>query len=135
MTSTQNTLSFQGFNVTNVVLERPFGFTTGEFSINIEHLVQVNTANKNLFQIVYIVTLNDKDKLFNLQVKAVADFQIIGEIGSVIYESFINVNAPAIAYPYLRAFVSNLVLQAGMNPIIMPPVNFTHINTTKEIPN
>ncbi len=135
MASTQNAISFQGFNVTNVVFERPSGFTSGEFNINIEHLVQVNADNKDLFLIVFIVTLNDKDKLFNLQVKAVADFQIIGDVDSVIYESFINVNAPAIAYPYLRAFVSNLVTQAGMNPIIMPPVNFTRQITNNEIPN
>ncbi len=35
-----------------------------------------------------------------------------------------SVNAPAIAYPFFRAFVSTLVLNAGYNPIILPPINF-----------
>ncbi len=133
MASIQNAITFLGFNVINVVFERPLGFSTGEFSINIEHLAQVNTENSSLFQAIFIVTLNDKDKVFNLQVKAAADFQVIGEVAPDVYDSFINVNAPAIAYPYLRAFVSNLVMQAGMNPIIMPPVNFMRPSSKKEV--
>lgn len=128
MASIQNAINFLGFNVTNVVFERPHGLNQGEFQINIEHIAQINPSDKNLFQAVFIVTVTDSEKKFNLQVKAVADFQIIGEIEENIYTSFINVNAPAIAYPYLRAFVSNIILQAGMAPIILPPVNFTKAN-------
>jgi len=133
MATIQNALTFHGFNVTNVVFERPLGFNNGEFSINIEHLAQVNAEDKSYFQAIFIVTLTDKDSKFNLQVKATADFQVIGEVPQEIYDSFVNVNAPAIAYPYLRAFVSNLVMQAGMNPIIIPPLNFMQPQNKKEI--
>lgn len=37
---------------------------------------------------------------------------------------FFSVNAPAIAFPFLRAYVSNLLLQSGMEPIVLPSVNF-----------
>jgi len=114
-----------GFNVFNLVFERPQDFFAGEFNINIEHISQINTDDKNLFQAVFILTFNDKDKAFNLQVKGVADFKVIGEVPDDVYDSFVNINAPAIAYPYLRAFISNITLQSGMAPIIIPPLNFT----------
>lgn len=48
---------------------------------------------------------------------------------SAIDEEFISsnfpyVNAPAISYPFLRAFVSNLTLNAGYSPVMLPSVNF-----------
>lgn len=48
---------------------------------------------------------------------------------SAIDEEFMSsnfpyVNAPAISYPFLRAFVSNLTLNAGYSPVMLPSVNF-----------
>jgi preprotein translocase subunit SecB len=125
MATIQNAINFISFNITNVVFERPHDFKTGEFQIHIEHLSQIHKEDKNSFQTIFIVTISDNDKKFNLQVKAIADFQIVGEIEKEVYNSFVNINDPAIAYPYLRAFVSNIIVQAGMPPIIIPPINFT----------
>lgn len=41
---------------------------------------------------------------------------------------FIKINAPAIAYPYLRAFISNLTLQSGYEPAILPTLNFVTLS-------
>ena len=51
------------------------------------------------------------------------------ETGDVISEGFKEthfpyVNAPAIAYPYVRTFVSNLTLNSGYSPVMLPSVNF-----------
>lgn len=44
--------------------------------------------------------------------------------GSLLDNPFLHVNAPAIAYPFLRAYVSNLFLMSGYAPLILPSVNF-----------
>jgi preprotein translocase subunit SecB len=41
--------------------------------------------------------------------------------------SFPKVNAPAIAFPYFRAFISTFLLNAGYEPIILPSINFTKL--------
>lgn len=38
--------------------------------------------------------------------------------------SFAYINAPAIAFPFMRSFVSFLTLNAGYKPAILPTVNF-----------
>ncbi|QYJ83815.1 protein-export chaperone SecB [Shewanella aegiceratis] len=37
---------------------------------------------------------------------------------------FISVNSPAIAFPFLRAYVANLLLLSGHDPIMLPTINF-----------
>jgi len=37
---------------------------------------------------------------------------------------FPAINAPAIAFPYLRSFLSILTMQAGYPPVMIPSVNF-----------
>ena len=41
--------------------------------------------------------------------------------------NFPKVNAPAIAYPFLRTFIANFLLNSGYEPIILPSINFTKI--------
>jgi preprotein translocase subunit SecB len=46
---------------------------------------------------------------------------------STIEDTFIQVNAPAIAYPFLRAFVATICVNAGYKPLMLPAVNFQAI--------
>lgn len=38
---------------------------------------------------------------------------------------FISVNSPAIAYPFLRAYVASTLLASGYAPAMLPTINFT----------
>lgn len=42
---------------------------------------------------------------------------------------FIGINAPAILFPYIRAYVSNITSLSGMQPVIMPTLNMQPIGT------
>lgn len=59
------------------------------------------------------------------------DLEYIAEFGTNndITEEFMSshfpvVNAPAIAYPFMRSFVSTITLNAGYEPVILPTINF-----------
>lgn len=45
----------------------------------------------------------------------------------VLLNTFIQVNAPAIAYPFLRAYVSTVSVNSGYSQVLLPPVNFQAI--------
>lgn len=58
-----------------------------------------------------------------------AEMRFFFETDSPITEEFKNglfpiVNAPAIAFPYLRSFLSILTMQAGYPPVMLPSINF-----------
>lgn len=42
--------------------------------------------------------------------------------------TFHTINAPAIAYPYLRAFVSTILLNAGLEAVLLPSINFVEMS-------
>jgi preprotein translocase subunit SecB len=72
-----------------------------------------------------------KDKLFDLKLEAVFLFSLEEEVTEEFKLShFPKINAPAIAFPYLRAYISNLTLQSGFETVVLPSINF--VNLAKE---
>ena len=72
-----------------------------------------------------------KDKLFDLKLEAVFLFSLEEEVTEEFKIShFPKINAPAIAFPYLRAYISNLTLQSGFETVVLPSINF--VNLAKE---
>ncbi len=70
-----------------------------------------------------------KEKAIDLFVESIFNFELDESVTEEFkLSSFANVNAPAIAFPYLRAFVSNITLQSGINPVILPSINFIKLS-------
>lgn len=75
-----------------------------------------------------------KDKRFDLDLEALFMFSVDDKITEKFKLSdFPKINAPAIAFPYLRAYISNLTLQSGFEPVMLPSINFVNLAKGKEI--
>ncbi|ELJ8644774.1 protein-export chaperone SecB [Vibrio cholerae] len=62
---------------------------------------------------------------YELQLGYVAEFETDEDVSTEFKNSqFPIVNAPAIAYPYMRSFVSLLTLNSGYETLVLPTVNF-----------
>lgn len=73
--------------------------------------------------------INLSEENFTLYIEMVFMFETDEEINEeFINSSFIKINAPAIAFPYIRSFISNLTVQSGYSPIILPSVNFVALD-------
>ncbi len=131
MIANQPILKFLGHEISRVVFDKPLNFSHGEFEINFEHLNHVNNENQNFFSAEIIVNIKSKSVEFNFQIQSVGFFEIIGEANKLVYDNFLNISAPTILYPFIRAFVSNFSLQSGMNPILIPTINFGNRNQKK----
>ncbi len=69
-----------------------------------------------------------KDRLFDMNLDAAFVFKTEVEISEEFkISNFPKINAPAIAFPYIRAFISNLTLQSGFEPVILPSINFVKL--------
>jgi preprotein translocase subunit SecB len=99
------------------------------FDLNIGHFFPENTTDT--FGVGFEIEI--KDKRFDLNLEAVFMFSVDEEINEAFKLSdFPKINAPAIAFPYLRAFISNLTLQSGFDPIMLPSINFVSLAKEKE---
>jgi len=64
-------------------------------------------------------------------------FHAIFKCGQKVDEEFLKsdfakISAPAIGFPFLRALVSNITMQAGIAPILLPSINFIQFNNEAE---
>jgi len=73
------------------------------------------------------------DSSFSIQLNALAKFQCEQALKEEFMTShFPKINAPAIAFPYLRSFIANLMLNAGYPPLHLPSVNFVQLVEEEE---
>ncbi|WP_340075495.1 protein-export chaperone SecB [Leptobacterium sp. I13] len=84
-----------------------------------------------VFGVSFEIEINDK--FFDLTVEAIFMFRLDEEITEEFkLSNFPKINAPAIAFPYLRAYISNFTLQSGYDPVILPSINFVQMAKEKE---
>lgn len=76
------------------------------------------------FKILMDVEL-ESEGFFNLKLVAIGHFELEQEIKSELKNVFVNVNAPAIMFPYLRAFISTFTSNVGNSiQTLLIPVQF-----------
>ncbi len=77
------------------------------------------------------VLINETEDLqlqsgFAIQVTMMGIFEKIGS-AQLSDNEFTQINAPAIIYPYIRQHIRALSLDAGIDPILIPLVNFQKV--------
>ena len=123
--ATQAGLRFINFEITKVLFDRGDNINIdAEFEVNIQHITRINNENNNFFRTVFIISIKGHGNSFSLQVQALGNFEILGKIPNDVKNNYLNISSPSIIYPYVRAYISNITLQSGMNPITIPPMNF-----------
>lgn len=123
---TQPSLSFKGVDIIDVKFEsiRPFS-TEEEVSINIDAKI-VKEEELNFFKIFMHAHL-ESDNFFTLDVEALGNFKINNIEDKSQALDLLNVNAPAIMFPYLRAFITSFTANCGdsISTIVLPPQFFS----------
>ena len=96
-----------------------------------ENSVEVNikgsdhyNKKENKLEIVINVTLKDTFNEFSLEVEYGARFVLEGEFEKDYIERISKINGPAILFPYVREYVSDLTRRAGHEPVNLPAINF-----------
>lgn len=95
-----------------------------------------STGYNDEFKRSFIVSLNllltSKEEGFSLSIDYITYFETDDDIGDEFKKShFPLVNAPAIAYPFLRSFISTLTVNAGYAAVLIPTVNFQALASQK----
>jgi preprotein translocase subunit SecB len=86
--------------------------------------VYPDAHNQNMFAVLFDMELVHHEE-FKLHLKFVAWFETSEPLNEAEVRSpLARINAPAIAFPYLRSFVTLLTLNTGFRPAILPAINF-----------
>ena len=88
--------------------------------------------SKNKFSVFFDVSLKRENE-YSLDIIYETVFETSDKINDEFKNSpFPYLNAPAIGFPFLRSFVSFMILNAGYSPLILPSINFVNYNKEKK---
>ena len=111
--STQPRLRFHGVDVVDVKFNSKNAYdNSAKIEIKISPQVFYPENLEKHFKIlmeVQIVSL----EFFSLTLVAIGNFELENELPEKVKKSFVNTNAPAIMFPYLRTFISTLTANLG----------------------
>ncbi len=116
-------LTFHGVDIFNIqfVSENPLD-RTKNIDLNIVPRVFYPIDAPLEFKVIF-ETVVKADGFFNLSLQAVGHFSIEKDAEERVKKSFVNANAPAIMFPYVRSFITTLTSSLGnvTGQIVLPP--------------
>ncbi len=86
----------------------------------------LSETDDKMFFVGFRVVLNNP--MYDLRLEMQFSFEADEPLTKDFMKSpFLKINAPAIAFPYLRSYISNLTMQSGYDAVMLPSVNFVKI--------
>jgi preprotein translocase subunit SecB len=118
-------LEFKVISVNFDAGDQPSAVRSDEVLIDFAYGFGFDPVESQHYVIQFQLVLSEKRTDFRLAVEAMAYFESKEPIDEAFKKSaFVKQNSPAMAFPYLRAFVSTFTTNAGVNPIVLPTYNF-----------
>jgi len=130
MEQTENNTSFQfrTFKILKSIIE--IGEDKPSDSYNLRFIPSaIIKKSESCFIMTLKVNINDDNKAINIEIQSIGEFFFQSNINKEELESYFYVNAPAILFPYIRAYITTLTTLSGINPIILPTLNLSALGS------
>lgn len=102
-------------------------------SLDLAYSENYDTKELDVFAVVFNLKVEHEHE-FKLEVQFMSWFKTSEPISDDFKNSdFPKVNAPAIAFPFLRSFVGTLTLNSGFDPALLPSINFSKLKKETEM--
>jgi preprotein translocase subunit SecB len=124
--TTESSFKFNGFRILRSLIDRKEGELSKQFKINFKPAGKY-FVSKNRFRLqLGLHVLNDSG-LLTIELDAIADYEIKGSDDGQKLSNFFYINAPAILFPYIRAYISTLTTLSGIPTVTLPTLNLTNL--------
>jgi preprotein translocase subunit SecB len=97
---------------------------TGTLDVAFRRIKSVE-EDKRVFKLQLDIAVTSKTGSVKIDVSATGSFEFDGDLSQEERSAFFNTNAPAILFPYVRAYIGTLTSLSGMNPVILPTLNLS----------
>ena len=120
-------LKFNGYTVEEVEFYKNSKCTDSGFDIKLDIQRSIEHIPAEHKGLVTVVTKVFEDPVsnnypFSIKVVVTGEFEVEAEDESQI-KKFLEVNALAILFPYIRALITTYTANANVQPLILPPIN------------
>lgn len=124
MKQQESSFRFEGYKIVKSYIEIPEeGDSNKRLNINIS---PSGKRENDTFLLMLNVNIQDKEGLLKVEVDIIATFKFSNIQEDKLGGYFLG-NAPAIVFPYVRAYISALSSLSGIKTIILPTLNMTSL--------
>ena len=117
---------FKGFKIIRSLIQRNDNEPSKKISVGFAPKGYINKEQSS-FQLQLKVQIKDENKSFNIEIEAIADYSFKEKEGLDSLNDFFYINAPALLFPYIRAYISTLTNLSGFEPVNLPTLNMTSV--------
>lgn len=128
----ENTSSFQfeNFLINKSLFELGGSTDVSDLSIGFRPSGKLDMENQ-MFSLELAVFISDSSEVFKVEIESTGFFTF-ENIEKENLTSFLYHNAPAILFPYIRAYISSLTTLSGIKPIVLPTLNLSSLKDDLE---
>lgn len=95
-----------------------------QMEVSFEKTVGINDGEHRM-RLLLVAKITDNNKAMNIEIKAEGLFEFEKDITVDERNVFFKTSAPAILFPYVRAYITALSSLSGLSPIILPTLNLS----------
>jgi preprotein translocase subunit SecB len=114
---------FLGYKILKSSIEVQEG-ATGTLNIAFTRANFVEEST-NIFKSQIDIAITNNEESVKIDVSAIGSFEFDNDLPADERKAFFNSNAPAILFPYVRAYIGALTSLSGMNPVLLPTLNLS----------
>ncbi len=119
----KSTFQFDNFKIIRSVFEKKEGDASQKINLHFSPKAKYYKEIAK-FELFLGLTINDINNLLHIEVDAIAQFTLGGKTEEKDISNYFYVNAPALLFPYIRAYIATLTTLSGyLKPITLPTLN------------
>lgn len=116
---------FKGYKIVEShIVTNPEVEASQNLNVEFEQTVGVNEEGHNM-RLEMTANISDENNALDIKVKAQGFFEFETDLKQEEKDIFFRTNAPAILFPYLRAYITTLSSLSGVKPVILPTLNMS----------
>jgi len=120
----ESKFQFKGFLIKRSLIELKEGTPSSKLSIsfNPQGLIK---SSESIFQLTLGVKIEDENNILLIDIMALSEYIFDREVDKDTLNNLFFINAPALLFPYIRAYISTLTNLSGIKPITLPTLNLS----------
>jgi preprotein translocase subunit SecB len=95
-----------------------------QFNVSFDQTLGINEGDLKM-RLALLARIDDTNNAMHIEVKSEGYFEFEKDITADERKVFFNTSAPAILFPYIRAYIGALTSLSGINPVILPTLNLS----------
>lgn len=116
---------FEGYRIDKSTFKRSPGEIGKSISIQFNPRAKFDSQS-NLYELTLGLLIKDVSEVLEIEIETVGNFKLEKDCDDFEMKNYFSINAPAILFPYIRAYIATLTTLSGyLNPITLPTMNLT----------